>query len=77
MAAVEILIATHAVRNLIREGKTYQIHDQMEFGGKDGMQTLDQALNDLVKRKVIEKEQALMKSSNPNHLEKLLQLSER
>ena len=43
-AALEILIATPAVRNLIREGKTYQIASVMQTGKKYGMQTLDDAI---------------------------------
>jgi len=72
VAAVEILIATHAVRNLIREGNTYQIHDVMQLGAKDGMQTLNQALAKLVKKNIVAKEEAMMKSSNPKQLEKLI-----
>ena len=75
VAAVEILIATHAVRNLIREGKTYQVHDVMQLGSKDGMQTLNQALAELVKKKTVAREEAIMKSSNPRQLEKLIQSS--
>ncbi len=75
IAAVEILITTHAVRNLIREGKTYQIHGVMQLGSKDGMQTLNQALAKLVKKRVVALEEAVMKSSNPGQLEKLLQSS--
>jgi twitching motility protein PilT len=73
IAAVEILIATHAVRNIVREGKTYQIHDVMQLGGKDGMQTLNQALAELVKKGMVASEEAMMKSSNPGQLEKLIQ----
>lgn len=49
-AALEILIATSAVRNLIREGKTYQIPSAMQTGKKYGMQTLDDAIMDLLKK---------------------------
>ena len=73
IAAVEILIVTHAVRNLIREGKTYQVYDIMQLGSKDGMQTLNQALVNLVKRNIVAPEEAMMKSSNPMQLEKLIQ----
>ena len=47
--AVEVLIATPAVRNLIREGKVHQIYSIMQAGGRFGMQTMDQALANLVK----------------------------
>ncbi len=52
-AALEILIATAAVRNLIREGKTFQILSAMQTGKKYGMQTLDDAIEDLVEKKRI------------------------
>lgn len=71
IAACEILMATYAVRNLIREGKTFQLSNVMQLGSKDGMQTLDQALSDLVKRGVVTEEEAMMKSSNPEQVKKL------
>lgn len=43
-AAVEIMIVTPAIRNLIREGKTYQIYSSMETGGLQGMRTMDRIL---------------------------------
>jgi twitching motility protein PilT len=49
VAGVEVLVATSAVRNLIREGKQHQITSLMQAGGKHGMQTMDQALALLVK----------------------------
>ncbi len=49
-AALEILICTAAVRNLIREGKTYQLPSAMQTGKKFGMQTLDDAILDLLKK---------------------------
>lgn len=49
-AALEILICTPAVRNLIREGKTFQIPSAMQTGKKYGMQTLDDAIMDLLKK---------------------------
>jgi twitching motility protein PilT len=50
IAAHEILVATPAIRNLIREAKVAQMYAMMEAGAKEGMQTLDQCLKDLVKR---------------------------
>jgi twitching motility protein PilT len=71
IAACEILIATYAVRNLIREGKTFQLANVMQLGSKDGMQTLDQALAGMVKDRTITEEEAVMKSSNPEQVKKL------
>lgn len=47
--ATEVLVATPAIRNLIREGKTHQIYSAMQAGAQQGMHTLDQHLADLVK----------------------------
>lgn len=72
IAAFEIMIANAAVRNLIREGKTYELHNVMQLSAGEGMQTLDQALADLVRRKLVTLEEAMMKSSSPEKLKKLL-----
>jgi twitching motility protein PilT len=50
VAAHEIMIGTSAIRSLIREGKTAQMYSMMEAGQKDGMQTLDLCLREMVKR---------------------------
>jgi len=65
IAACEILMGAPAVRNLIREGKIHQIPSTMQTGQKLGMQTLDMALQDLLTRGLITKEEAQLKSSNP------------
>jgi twitching motility protein PilT len=65
VAALEILIGTHAVRNLIRESKIHQIPSSMQTGQQVGMQTLDMALKDLVAKGTITREEAQAKSSNP------------
>ncbi len=57
--AVEVLVATPAIRNLIREGKTFQIFSAMQTGARYGMQTMDQALKDLYERRLISYEDAL------------------
>jgi len=48
-AAYEVLVATPAIRNLIREGKTHQIYSAMQAGAQHGMHTLDQHLAELVR----------------------------
>jgi twitching motility protein PilT len=53
VAAHEIMIGTPAIRNLIREGKVAQMYSSIQTGGNMGMQTLDQCLQDLVKRNVV------------------------
>ncbi len=72
IAAVEILTATPAIRNLIREGKTHQILSQLQTGGKFGMQSMDMALRNLYANKIISREEALSRSSDPETLTKLL-----
>ena len=72
IAAFEILIATPAVRNLIRMGKSHEIPNVIHLSTQEGMQTLDQSLAKLVKSQLVSREDALMKSSNPAQLLKLL-----
>jgi twitching motility protein PilT len=72
--AMEILIPTTAVRNLIREDKIHQIYSAMQTGQeKFGMQTFNQSLSQLVLSKQISIEEALAKSSNPEELQDLIQ----
>jgi twitching motility protein PilT len=66
--ACEVLIATPAIRNLIRDGKTHQIYSSMQAGGKYGMQTMDQSLSALVKRNVITMETAIERCANEEDL---------
>jgi twitching motility protein PilT len=62
-----------AVRNLIREGKTFELHSVMQISSGEGMQTLDQALADLVRKKIVSLQEAIMKSSHPERLKKLVE----
>ncbi|KGE79267.1 type IV pili twitching motility protein PilT [Halomonas sp. ND22Bw] len=62
VAAHEILIATSAVRNLIREDKVAQIYSALQTGGNLGMQTLDTALSRLVADNVVAREEAQTKA---------------
>jgi twitching motility protein PilT len=72
IAAFEILLANPAVRNLIRMGKSHELPNVMQLSTKEGMQTLDQALVKLIKSQIIRQEDAVVKSSNPSQLLKLL-----
>lgn len=72
IVACEILVATPGIRNLIREGKTHQIYTAIQTGQKHGMQTLDMALADLVKRGWITYETALEKCQDPQTLKQLI-----
>ncbi|MBP1723500.1 MAG: pilT, partial [Deltaproteobacteria bacterium] len=64
--ALEIMIGTPAVRNLIREGKVAQLPSAIQTGQKFGMVSLDQMLKDLVSRNTVDKEQCLYLASSPN-----------
>jgi twitching motility protein PilT len=72
VVAAEVLVATPAVRNLIREGKTHQIYSAMQAGGKYGMQTMDMSLAALVKQNAITMEAALQRCANEDDLRRLI-----
>ncbi len=63
--ACEVMIATTAIRNLIREDRIYQIESVMQSGGVEGMQTLDQDLQRLVSQGTIERSMAAQIANNP------------
>ena len=63
---------TPGVRNLIREGKTHQIYSALQTGGTHGMQTMDAALADLVRKSTITRELAEARASSPEELRRLL-----
>jgi twitching motility protein PilT len=70
--ALELLLPTHAVRNLIREDKVHQIYSQMQMGQQEtGMQTMNQSLADLVKRKTIAWENAMERATDPEEFKRL------
>jgi twitching motility protein PilT len=69
--AIEILVATPAVRNLIREGKTHMIYSSMQAGGKYGMRTMDQSLAELAKKGAITYDLALERSHNAEDFNRL------
>lgn len=72
VAAVEVLVPTPGVRNMIREAKTHQIYTAMQTGQKYGMQTMDQALADLVRRGKITFETAISRAVDSHDLCQLL-----
>ncbi len=73
VAALEILIATSSVSNLIREGKTFQIPSIMQTGKGVGMQTMNDALFDLVKKKLVEPQEAYSKAVQKGELKQMLE----
>jgi twitching motility protein PilT len=72
IAAFEVMLATSVIRRLIREEKIFEIPANIEMGRLEGMQTLDQSLAELVRRGKVTTEDAIMKTSNPARLSKLL-----
>jgi twitching motility protein PilT len=62
VAAMEIMVATPAIRNLIRENKVHQIPSAIQTGAREGMQSLDQALKALVKTQKISNDEALKRA---------------
>lgn len=70
--ASEILFATPAIRNIVREAKTYLVDNTIETSAELGMQTLEHSLADLVKGGKISQEVALRYALRPELLSKLL-----
>ncbi|HYZ82437.1 MAG TPA: type IV pili twitching motility protein PilT, partial [Solirubrobacteraceae bacterium] len=73
VVTAEVLVATPAIRNLIREGKTHQIYSLMQTGAEQGMQTMDTSLSGLVRAGKITMAVAETRSSQPMELRRLVQ----
>jgi twitching motility protein PilT len=73
-AAFEVLVATGAVRNLIRENKSYQIGSLIQTGARAKMQTLDQSLVNLVDKGIVSNADALLKAKDPGEFGRLVSL---
>jgi twitching motility protein PilT len=72
IAALEVLIATQAVSNLIREGKTFQIPSIMQVNKANGMVSLNDALMELVNKKLVEPAEAYAKAVDKSGFDALL-----
>ena len=68
----EILLCTSAVRNCIRENRIYEIPNIIETSRKMGMQTMDHSIGDMYMKGFIDREEAILRSSNPAKMDKLL-----
>ena len=68
VAAHEIMIGTPAIRNLIRENKVAQMYSSIQTGQNVGMQTLDQCLQDLVKRNLVSPAEARLRAANKDSI---------
>jgi twitching motility protein PilT len=74
VCAQEILVATPAIRNLIREGKTHQMSSILQSGGQFGMQTLDQSLKALVNAKQVRPDVAAAVAHDPEEFKAFLNM---
>ena len=72
VVATEVMLATPAIRNLIREGKTHQIYSAMQAGASQGMHTMDQHLAELVRSSKITYEEGLDKCQNVEDFNRLV-----
>ena len=70
--AVEILLCTPAVRNLIREGRTFEIANVIETNRSMGMSSLDSSISQLYFNGMISKEDAIAQAAYPDKLEQQL-----
>src|SRR4030043_805916 len=70
--AVEVMVATSAIRNLIREAKAHQIYSAMQAGGQYKMQTMDHSIAALYKRGIISYEVAMSRCSNRDEMIRLI-----
>lgn len=74
VAALEIMVATPAIQNLIREGKTHQIESAVQTGGKYGMKTMDMAIAELYKKKIISEDSAISYAIDREMIQRLIML---
>lgn len=72
VAAFEVMIATSAIRNLIREEKTHQIDTVIQTGAQYSMQTFDNSLLSLYRKGLIDKDTILTQASNPDIIKKII-----
>ena len=72
VAALEIMVSTPGIQNLIREGKTHQIESAVQTGSKYGMKTMDMAISELYKKGVISMETAMTYAVNRKSLKRLM-----
>jgi len=70
VAALEVLIGSPAVKNIVREGKSHQLKSAMQTGGKYGMIVMDNYLLELYKKGQITKKEALLHSDDPEHFKR-------
>ncbi len=72
VCALEIMAASPAIRNLIREGKSHQINSMIQISNNLGMQTMDQCLRDLYAKGLITYDDAIARAMQPEELKKMI-----
>jgi twitching motility protein PilT len=77
IAAHEVMVATSAVRNLIRENKTYQISSIIQTGSRAKMHSLDQSLAQLVDKALVDREDARARAMDPAEFDRLVAVDHR
>ena len=73
VAALEVMLYTRAIGNLIREGKTFQIPSAIQTGKKEGMMLLNESLFNLVDKNLITADEAFMRSVDKDGIQPMLQ----
>lgn len=68
IVSLEVMKSTPAIQNLIREGKTHQIQSSIQMGGRQGMITMDTYIQDLYRKGIIGREEALLYSIDPENM---------
>lgn len=74
VAALELMVATPGIQNLIREGKTHQIESAIQTGGKYGMKTMDMSLSELYKKGIISLDTALTYAVDTETIKRIMML---
>ncbi|SQB91677.1 twitching motility protein [Clostridium tetanomorphum] len=74
VAALEVMVSTPAIQNMIREGKTHQIESSIQTGAKHGMKTMDMCLAELYKKELISYEDAMTYSVDKEMLTRIISL---
>ncbi len=72
--AVEVMVVTPAIRYMIRDGKTMQIYSAIQMGGREGMQTMNAALVELYRKRVVTKQEILSRTAQVKDLDRLLKI---
>ncbi len=73
--AVEVLVCTTAVANMVREEKIHQVYSSMQTGAELGMQTMNQALVELVRKRLVTRQEAISRTTEVKDLERMLKMA--